>query len=198
MKKRLLLIIVGVILFCSFLFLLWDKFTSGSRQNIGIKAAQYELDLKKAGENTQLLDDKQITERNPYEHKHEEEVIYPEDDITYMFTAAKAKDLEGFYDSFTAEALITAFPESNEMRVQMDKYLGVLTKNGELKDIGILSKKVTNPDPKSMTVVVSVALLYEGLNRKEVEIEVKSFADEHGGRSWKTVTPMTEIISQLE
>ncbi|WP_103109529.1 hypothetical protein [Brevibacillus reuszeri] len=198
MKKRLLLIMIGALLFCSLLFLIWDKFTSGNRQNIGNKAAEYEIELKRVSENSQLKDDKQITERNPYEHKHEEEVIYPEDDITYMFTAAKANDVEGFYDSFTAEALIVAFPEVKEMRVQMEEYLDILTQSGNLKDIGILSKKVTNPDPKSMEVVVSVALLYDGLNRKEVEIKVQSFADEHGGRSWKTVTPMTEIISQIQ
>jgi hypothetical protein len=192
------MIIVGAVLILTVGYLMWDGYTSGDKQDIDQKAQQYQEDLKRITEQSKVTDDKQITERNPYEHKHEDGVTLPENDVTYMFTAAKANDVEGFYDSFTADTILASFPDPNTMRTQMVEYLQVITQNGKLKDIGILEKRVVDEDPVNMKVDVTIALLYDGISRKQITLQVQRFQDEHGGQSWKTITLVTNIIEQLK
>ncbi|MEC2133325.1 hypothetical protein P9G84_31200 [Brevibacillus centrosporus] len=197
-RNRSLMILVGAVLILIVSYLIWDGYTSGDKQDIDQKAQQYQDDLKRITEQSKVTDDKQITERNPYEHKHEDGVTLPENDVTYMFTAAKANDVEGFYDSFTADAILASFPDPNTMRTQMVEYLQVITQNGKLKDIGILEKRVVDEDPENMKVDVTIALLYEGISRKQITLQVQRFQDEHGSQSWKTITLVTNIIEQIK
>ncbi|MDC0764165.1 hypothetical protein POF51_25940 [Brevibacillus sp. AG] len=198
MKRKVLFgAIVGVVVLGGIALYVWNSLVSGAKQNIEERAEEYMADYQSANKNTKLVNDEQITERNPYEEKHDDTVTYPEDTITYMFTAAKANDVEGFYNSFTADTLYKSFPDPAKMRDQMNEYLQFILQDGKLKDIGLLSKKVTNPDPMAMKVMVSVALHYDGLSRKEISIEVERFGDQHGSSVWLVITPITEIINQI-
>lgn len=178
--------------------MIWDITTSGEMQDIEKEALIYQSTLQKTLEYSTLKSDEEITERNPYEHKHEDGVINPEDDVIYMFTAAIAKDLQGFYDSFTHDALYTAFPVQARMKEEMEEYFQIITANGRLKDIGLLKSEVINPDPIHMLVRINIVLHYDGLPRKNVKIDVQKFSDEHGGLSWSAITPVTEIVNQLK
>jgi len=199
MKRKVLFrAILGVIALGAIALIVWNSLISGEKQYIEERAEEYKADYQSANKNTKLVNDEQITERNPYEEKHDDAVTYPEDTITYMFTAAKANDVEGFYNSFTADALYKSFPDPTKMRDQMNEYLQFILQDGKLKDIGLIRKKVTNPDPMAMRVMVSASLHYDGLSRKEISIEVERFGDQHGSQGWLVITSITDIISQLK
>lgn len=122
----------------------------------------------------------------------------PSNVVTYLFALAIYGEEEHFFLQFDPNTQMQDFPSIQIIRAEQHRLFSTITREGTLSNIKILKKQ---KDITDQSYIIDAELIYKDNTRKEVEVKLTAFYDEHSNESspeWYIKTSVHQIVSMIK